>query len=147
MVKRLNTPRNGYHCLAEFVLKNGIQMESAPLPPKVSRGPMKMCFMNATRRALLGRGRFVYCEGYAVSIIPVMHGWCYDTETGKVVDVTWKEGCDYFGIPFKHSYVRHMMNKTETYGIIDQWMHDYPVLTDDRSLWLHPIAEQLRKAA
>ena len=50
-------------------------------------------------------------EGYAinrwVARHPVAHAWCIDLE-GFVVDTTWDEGMDYFGVPFRMQYVRRI---------------------------------------
>jgi hypothetical protein len=62
----------------------------------VAPGKKKQCFWNARRAAK--RNGWTYYEGYAVSIIPMLHGWCVDQE-GRVREVTWDElGAAYFGV-------------------------------------------------
>lgn len=135
--------RTKYFSISDFVVQNGARMEYAPLPNEITRGPMKECYRNATAQCT-HRERWIYCEGYACGIIPVMHAWCYDTQTGKVVDTTWRDNChEYFGIVFKRTYVWRMMRLTGTYGVIDQWQHKWPVLSDPPEQWRHPIMDKL----
>ena len=107
-----------YRSMGEFVLRNGRNFEPAPLPPDVKRGKMKECYLNAGQLSTRNPDRFIYCEGYALGVIPVMHAWCVDLE-GRVVEPTWKDGTEYFGVAIKHGYLIRMMQRTETWGVID----------------------------
>lgn len=118
-----------YLCLEDFVLKEGYLMgDRSPRSDKIRRGKMKECFRNAYLLAL-SRPHMTYCEGYAagIGIMPVMHAWCID-ENGQVVDVTWKDGRNYFGVPFKIAYVSRIIRSKKNYGIIDNWEHKWPLL-------------------
>lgn len=140
-----------YRSMDGFVLKNGINFEPAPLPKGIRPGVVKECYRNAANLVLGNPRRFIYCEGYALGVIPVMHAWAIDCDC-NVVDSTWvKEPCslgtEYFGVAIKREYLMSMMRKTETYGVIDQWTHGWPILKDDPKLWRHPIMEQLKSEA
>src|ERR1035438_7217539 len=73
-----------------------------------------------------------YVEGYAinpwVARHPVAHAWCVDPE-GFVVDTTWDEGVDYFGVPFRMEYVRRRADARKDYGLIDNEEMGFPLLT------------------
>jgi len=118
-----------YLGIEDFLLKEGYHMgDRSPRSDKIRRGKMKECFRNAYLLAL-SRPYMTYCEGYAVGngLMPVMHAWCID-ENGQVVDVTWKDGKDYFGVPFKISYVSRIIRAKNSYGIIDNWEQRWPLL-------------------
>jgi hypothetical protein len=104
-----------------FILKNAILFERGDRPEGIDQGEMKMCFKNASELALWNP-RYIYCEGYAMPgtiPLPMHHGWCIDTETGLVVDPTWEDGFNYFGVPFKTEFVRQELLRREQYGVID----------------------------
>lgn len=124
---------NGYRCMEEFVLRNGRQMDPSPLPSGIKRGPMKQCYQNAGRIAL-SRLEFTYVEGYAISIIPVLHGWLIDSE-GRVVDPTWKDGLEYFGVPISTRYLRRHVLEHGVWGVIDGWDRNWPILHAKSAEW------------
>ena len=139
---------NGWYTTGQFVLKNGKQWQNGhALPKDVEPMKEKQCFMNAAKMATESE-RFIYCEGYALSIIPVMHAWCLDKD-GNVIDPTWaslpfEKGREYFGIAIKTSYVIHYFLETERCGsLIDAWQTDWKMLHDDPKLWRHPIMDKL----
>jgi hypothetical protein len=136
---------NGWHTTGEFVLKNGREWQSIParLPDGVKCGRMKDCFRNAALLALgWHRNTYIYCEGYAVSVIPVPHAWCVDLK-GNVIDVTWNNGSaigsEYYGIAIKSLYLQEFLMKTKRYGLIDAWDARWPMLKDDPKDWRHPV--------
>jgi hypothetical protein len=122
-----------YSCIEEYVLKHGRDMDVAPLPSNVKRGKMKNCYKNAYDLAL-GSKRYIYCEGYAVGIIPVLHAWCFDTKTGKVVDPTWKDGKEYYGVKIDFTSVLRVVVERECYGVLDAWEIKHPALQDKLKL-------------
>lgn len=101
----------------------GRKGEAGPLPKGVRRGKLRDCFANAGRLALRNH-RFIYCEGFAVRggdnklPIPLEHAWVLDRETGRFVDVTWRdEGGAYFGIPFKTEFLAATICKRRIWGL------------------------------
>lgn len=125
--------QGGYH---GFVYHHALEFEWKPLPDDVKPGDAQQCFRNAFELTKDQPERFIYCEGFAAGIIPVMHAWCIDRETQTVVDVTWsgghheEQGRDYFGIPFNWRYAVEATLNREYYGIIDDWQNDWPVLKE-----------------
>jgi len=96
-----------YTCIEDYVLKNGVVMESAELTrdeleyldATITRAhelgqqvtEFKQCFANSQMLVLCQPGyELIYHEGYALgrACIPVHHGWV--TINGKIVDPTWK---------------------------------------------------------
>ena len=64
------------------------------------------------------------------------HAWCVDPEH-FVVDTTWEEGADYFGVLFRAEYVRRMARaRREDYSLIDNEEMGFPLLTG-----AHAVAE------
>lgn len=114
----LNDQNLTYSCIQELVLKNGQPFEYQDLPPlfEQHRGAYKECYRNAFWAALTD-DRLVYCEGYAAGIIPVAHAWCVERSTKKVVEVTWDDGEQYFGIPLKFEFVRQVAEDCMVYSV------------------------------
>ena len=125
-----------YYCLEDFVLKNGQLFEPKMLPKKVRRGLMKECFRNAALLSM--ETSYQYVEGYALSIIPTIHAWCTDKK-GRVIDPTWEDGKEYYGIIFKDSYLLKYLLKYKRYGLLENWENAYPLLTLDKKEWLRRI--------
>lgn len=95
-------------------------------------GTPKACFQNATLAALSHPDQLVYVEGYAVSAtlpIPLPHAWLVDGE-GNVIDPTWPDGSEYFGIRFSSDELSEVMLVTRQYGILD-------------TLWYNEAAREL----
>lgn len=123
----------GYFGLEDFVLRHGRVFEPAPLPRGVRRGRMTLCYMNAALLAIEDR-RFTYCEGFAAGIIPVMHAWVCDDQ-GRALDVTWKDGKQYVGVPVNRKYLMRSLARKKTYGLIDNWQQGWPMLKDGPEKW------------
>lgn len=47
------------------------------------------------------------------------HAWCVDKH-GVVIDPTWRDGNDYFGIPFDQSFAVNHMLSTKSWGILGE---------------------------
>jgi hypothetical protein len=67
----------------------------------------------------------VYVEGYATpepGRLPVLHARVTDAENLTIAyDPTWKNGCEYFGIPFLLDYVVRVQENTGHPGVLDAW--------------------------
>ena len=123
-----------YLCCQDFVLQNGTEFSSPEPFPNLMEP--KQCFCNAATLMLINEQRYVYCEGYATSIIPVDHAWVLDTWTDEIVDPTWAEpGIEYFGIAFNTQYVRRRLCKNEVYGLIDTYWDNFELLRDTTTEW------------
>ena len=85
-------PREGweYLCIEDFVLREG-QPFAAPssveLPSDVSQGIVKECFKNCVNSVAMRGTDYLYCEGYALGIIPMLHAWLVSPD-GQVIDPT-----------------------------------------------------------
>lgn len=126
---------------AEFLLYHGRQWPTKP-GNGVEMGAPQQCFKNAAVLAMVQSDEYIYCEGYAVGfMLPVEHAWLIDKE-GFVVDPTWKDGTDYFGIAFKLSYLTKALMKQKEYGLINAWRDKWPLLRTKEHLWKHEICTQ-----
>ena len=121
----------------QWLLDHGIAFDGAPFPKRLRRGQPRMCFWNSLKLAARGRGRYVYCEGYATHFIPVHHAWCLDRQTGLVADPTWESGHDYIGVPIKNTYARGIFDDG-CHAPLWDWMHGFPIMTGQVPLdvWL-----------
>lgn len=119
--------------LAALVLAEGIPMHREPghWPAGHRHGRPKLCYMNAAHMAQSDTKRFVYCEGYASSSLglPLPHAWVWDRRAHSAVDPTWKDGTDYHGIAFKHSYLCRVLMARQCYGVIDNYQQGFPLIT------------------
>ena len=127
------TPPEGweYLCIEDFVRREG-QSFGAPstseLPPDVYRGVIKECFKNCVNSVAMRGTDYLYCEGYACGIIPMLHAWLVSPD-GQVVDPTWREpGTEYFGVLFNRKFVLEQTLKQETYGLLDAYTSGWPLL-------------------
>lgn len=65
----------------------------------------KGCYPNTQVLTILSNGKYKYCEGYGVlkSGIPLEHAW--NLLEGDVVDISWNDGIEYFGIEMPYEFV------------------------------------------
>jgi hypothetical protein len=68
-------------------------------------------------------------EGYAAAIIPVQHAWCFDRETGLIVDRTWKDGTDYIGVAVKAGYAARCLRRGRE--VVMDGIGRYPIMTGE----------------
>jgi hypothetical protein len=123
-----NPPKHlKYCCIEEFVLKEGRFMGSrSKLSDDFPLDPMKQCFGNAYRRMM--HKKLHYCEGFAsTGIIPVHHAWLVDMQ-GNVIDTTWVDGLEYYGVEFETEYVIGTVLARGCYGVIDNFQFRFPLL-------------------
>jgi hypothetical protein len=129
-----NAERSGapvpYTSTADLLLRHGRAYEWYRFPRRLARGLPRQCYLNASRLALRS-SRFTYVEGCAIGCslgIPVEHAWCIDAE-GRVVDPTWKDGHDYFGVAFRTTYLRFILSLNRNGGLITNHKMGFPLLT------------------
>lgn len=109
-----------------WMLKHGRAFApEANLPEGIKRGPAKQCYWNSTRIVLRQRSktpRFRYCEGYAIpkGLFPMQHGWLIDQED-RVVDVTWTDAEEYFGVIVRRTFLASELRRTRCYGIFESF--------------------------
>ena len=121
----------------KFVLKHGQEFKSViNLPPDIKigrKGRYKgRCFENAFNAVSNNIKKYYYCEGYATSgttdSMAVLHGWIVNRKH-EVIDPTWKDGKEYFGIIFRWSYVKRITYKHKAFmTLIDNWEDNWPLL-------------------
>lgn len=142
----MSTPEGlTYSCIEDFVLTNGRVYEQTSMP-KILRDelmairsmPIKQCFANCQELAMRD-SRFTYVEGYALSIIPVLHAWL-EIE-GHLFDPTWRpvsagswEGREYFGVQFPDTSAirRRVIELGEYRTMLDDWQGGYQLLREER---------------
>lgn len=136
---------NGYRSIMDFVARNGRSFEPTnTLPNNVRRGIPRQCFANAAR-LVMRRPGFIYCEGYGLTLIPVMHAWVIDGN-GRVIDPTWTGqtiASEYFGIAICTDFLRRTLAEQKHFGLIDAWESGYPMIEAPVSAWRHPIMDEL----
>ena len=116
-----------YSCIEDFVLRNGKSyIEIVPFWNELMKP--QNCYGNAFEVSLANKG-LTYVEGYARKKrgISTLHAWCI-TKDEKVIDPTWNDGVEYFGVPFKKKFVKDTVLRRKLYGILDDWQSDWPLL-------------------
>ncbi len=110
----------GKESQASFIQKHGQPFIANEKTFEGPRGPMKMCYMNATQEALQNPDR-TYVEGYiTVHGIPIEHAWTVD-KTGQIYDPTINPDeniSGYFGVPFSTEYLLQAALKNKVYGLL-----------------------------
>lgn len=122
-----NPPKHmKFCCLEEYVLRHGKFMGSrSRRSDEFPKDKMKECFANAYRRMM--HKQLHYCEGFAMGVIPVMHAWLVDMQ-GNVIDTTWDDGKEYFGVEFPTEFVIRTVLARGSYGVIDNFEQRWPLL-------------------
>lgn len=136
---------NGWYSTGHFIKTHGRLWKPCPeLPKSVRPGTAKQCFKDAALLAMR-RPDLIYCEGYGLSIFPVLHAWCVD-QSGKVVDPTWTGNGiyarEYFGVAILTDYLTEALLQQKHYCLIDAWEQRWPMLTAPVASWRHPIMDK-----
>lgn len=100
----------------KFLLQHGKEFKAIK-PSKELRDLLKKfkhfrvrkraCYFNAQMLTIDSNGRFRYYEGYATTTkmaIGFEHG--FNVYDGQVVDLSWPDGADYFGVEIPVAYLR-----------------------------------------
>lgn len=121
-----------YQVAEQFVMVHGRKYELPTLPPQFRRGEKGSCFRNAYYLADTDRS-LRYVEGFASlrngrypMVCPGLHAWCV-TEEGNVLDPTWDNGIEYFGVAFDWEYVIRTISDRGRFGVIDNWDAQFPL--------------------
>lgn len=107
----------------DLLYKFGVSCPISPDRPLSAGHPKdtkKECYKNAFILAE-SNSDYTYVEGLAIPGfigIPLEHAWVVDAK-GHVIDTTWEDGIEYFGIPFELDFVRKIILETKTWGVID----------------------------
>lgn len=84
----------------------------------------KACFYNSQMLTVESNGVFKYYEGWASTNligIPFEHG--FNVYKGQVVDVTWQDGKDYFGLEIPLVFIRNFWDKTGmSQGLLGEYL-------------------------
>lgn len=96
------------------------------------RGIPKNCYGNSYNLAISKIG-ISYCEGLAISknvpMLPLAHAWNFRFDL-DVIDSTWGDkAVQYFGVIIPSWYILQCALQTGTYGVIDSWELQWPILT------------------
>ncbi len=121
-----------YKSLEQFVLVHGRSYTAADLPPGVNRMEPKNCYQNALDLAM--DSDYIYVEGFGQHIIPMLHAWCVEAGTNRVVDPTWPHPPStvlYYGVPFRKTWVRKIVGESGWFGVLDNWREEYPILRQE----------------
>lgn len=120
-----------------FVLANGRDFQPCENPAQwiKRRGRIGNCYKNAFLLVLEHPKDLRYAEGYAARmeeghpiICKGLHAWAV-TKDGEVVDPTWKNGVEYFGVAFEFEQVRQVMMRNQDFsGVIDDVAGGWPLL-------------------
>lgn len=149
-----------YVCFEDYVAQHGVTYAQEPVTDEerkyvrevirraggLRRFPIKQCYGNS--QILLSHdfeSRFTYVEGFALSVIPVLHGWL--DLGGKVFDVTmrqdrngggrlsnrvlgtWRDEREYHGVHFDRAYVLQKLVERGFAGtLIDDYWAGHPLL-------------------
>jgi hypothetical protein len=103
---------------------------------------VKQCFYNSQMLAISDMtDKIRYVEGYAINIIPTLHGWC--EINGKVIDLTWKDDGEYVlgnfpkdrsyaGVPFPTEYFAGLMTRNKyCTTLLEDYENDFPVMKNE----------------
>lgn len=113
---------------ADAIFANAHAGLCAPRPADVEQGEMRQCYANALHLSL-ERG-WLYCEGWAQSLMGLEHAWCIDDD-GNVVDPTWDDtvGGAYIGVPMAASFALQLAYENDRYGVFtNDYRRGYRIL-------------------
>ena len=94
----------------KWILEEGKSFKGSELHEV--RMQKKQCYYNSQALAISGEG-FDYYDGWGITGlgIPMEHG--FNVKDGGVVDATWNDGEDYFGVKIPSDYIAKFWLKNE----------------------------------
>ena len=131
------------HTANQFVYFHGCEFKLCPDHKKYFRKHSRMgaCYRNAQRLVKKYPDDLTYAEGFASTLIdghlypPVgLHAWAI-TRDGEVIDPTWDNGFEYFGVPFDLDYVLKTKVRRKEYGVIDNYQENFPLWAGFETDW------------
>ena len=99
------------------------------------------CFHNALKLTQRYPDDLFYTEGFGS--IPLdgqphlvfgVHAWTV-TRDGKVVDPTWKQGCEYFGVAFDLDYVLKIKARPGRLSVVDNFLDLHALWSGEHTDW------------
>lgn len=102
-----------------FIIEKGKEFKGSAIENKkvldwikLMKPQRKGCYYNAQLLALAVKG-LKYFEGWAYTKMgfPLEHSWLIDKKN-KVIDVTWCDGVEYFGVEIPVDFVKKEMYET-----------------------------------
>jgi hypothetical protein len=164
MRQSMNGPNGKYLCFEDYVLREGkpyapavltkaeLAIVRAAMRKSKCDFPQKECYSNSQTLVMADKtGQLRYAEGYALGVIPVLHGWA--SINGKVVDLTLRTREEngeyrrpgrpfqdrvigdfppqraYWGAEFDAEMVRQLMLRRDYLGsFIDDWKNDWQLM-------------------
>ncbi len=124
-VKKLHRGNKIGKAYYKWILENGKLFTEKDQDRKVAKWFKKRangCYYNAQMLSLDNRN-LKYFEGWGITEgigIPLEHG--FNTAAGKVFDISWPDGIEYFGVEIPKDFIRKEMLRTKIAGtILFQW--------------------------
>ena len=121
-----------------WLLNNGQLFRWQPLPALYPRGPLGQCYNNAHQLVRKYPKDLYYTEGYGLvgGVTPLAHAWAVDAQ-GNVVDPTWEDGTDYFGVVFSFDYLKRVTySGRRCTALIDNWRDRWPLIDGRHTDWM-----------
>ena len=126
-----------------FVYFHGTEYKPCPDHRKYFRtyGGVGRCFHNSLKLVRKFPHELTYVEGFAASLKngqpsphTGLHAWAV-TRSGEVVDPTWPDGHEFFGVAFDLNYVLKTAGKRKHFSVIDNYQEDFPLLAGAHTDW------------
>jgi len=128
-----------YLNLEHFTLVHGNYYKWQPVPRLFKYGTPQYCYYNSYDALWRYSDEDLeYVEGYVMALWPILHAWNINL-IGRPIDLTLRgsklrgpaSNLEYFGTTFNRDYViETALEKGQVYSLLDDWEHDWPLLTD-----------------
>jgi len=120
-IKKIHKGQSSRVAYYKWILENGKLFTEKDDPKKfnkVFKKRFRGCYYNAQMLAL-DNEELKYYEGWGITGVvgfPLDHG--FNVVGGRVVDISWPDGIEYFGIEIPSDFIREEMLRTEIAGTI-----------------------------